>query len=423
MSGPAHLKVLWPLVDSFGVFGLQGSRAWIDVALRYGRRMEWRHHVRVHQSRQKATQGRSAYRPLPLCLLANQSLSVPLSFTNIRQACMSSLVFSVTVPESAIPSHHHNQVGRSFVFGAAENKLVVFALAGRVAVVAAVLVFMQSASPSSPSPVCLHRWPTTLRPINSSSLVASTGRLLDREARLRPGTGTGTVWISLTRSRRPSGQSRRFVYHHRRGMGQTRRPMTDQSRGSGWRQASHRKMSPRDWFHKREGQFYQSDSTRPVSFFLAGISALSLNGIHLFSRTPQRPAAPVAGGGFVAVAIIGIVFSLICVGGAGVRVTQKGILIRNWIRRQFIPWNLIESFKFGSEINNLSIKEWFSAPMLQTYVILSDNTHKRMSGLGVTRLNTRKSREGVQEILDELDLARSEALGVVIATNSEHRPT
>jgi len=167
------------------------------------------------------------------------------------------------------------------------------------------------------------------------------------------------------------------------------------------------------WLQKPPGEFFHSDSTMPIALVLA----FMVFGEILQTATPDSKAhsnhsSPGNQHLVIVICVVVIIWLLLRMGGAGVRTTPKGLFIRNWFRTSFVPWEQISSFVFGSKLENPSIIQLLSTPMLQTYVVLKDHSHKGMTGLSATRIHTKVSRQRVQDVLDQLELARREALGL-----------
>ena len=109
----------------------------------------------------------------------------------------------------------------------------------------------------------------------------------------------------------------------------------------------------------------------------------------------------------VAIALSGLIAGMTTrIAVMGVIARDDGILVRNWVRSRFFPWNVISGFRFGNELENLDLREMLGTPVLATYVVLKNGRHVPMVGISVTRANRQKSRTLVQEILDALEAAR-----------------
>jgi hypothetical protein len=157
-------------------------------------------------------------------------------------------------------------------------------------------------------------------------------------------------------------------------------------------------------------QNYRSMSTRWVAGLFVFIGVLvTIGGI-------GAVAAPPKGGSSLA-GIIGILVGVLVVAWAvgvvarmGVTTGdvrgEKGCIVQNWVRRRFVRWDELSGFSFGSDIENLSVREMFSTPMLSTYAVLKNGQRLSLSGLSATRMNRSKSRAKVQILLDRLDAQR-----------------
>jgi len=154
--------------------------------------------------------------------------------------------------------------------------------------------------------------------------------------------------------------------------------------------------------------FYQSRSTKPIAIALATLFALTyLAGIAGFTRAIHT-------GEFIldttvtTLAAAGFGWATFRMTKLGVVATDKGITIRSWLRTHFVDWNLIESFKAGSDIavGDLTLRELLATPALQSYVVLKDGHHRVLVGLSATRLNRIPSKAKVQEMLDQLEAVR-----------------
>ena len=155
---------------------------------------------------------------------------------------------------------------------------------------------------------------------------------------------------------------------------------------------------------------YQSRNTGPIGVFLAVMFALFLiPGVQFLHGSPRHPSEPIEAASALIIGIVGIAWSLVFMARMGVRVTDEGIVVSNWFRRYSIPWSRVESFRFGDELRDLSVREQMASPMLQTYVVFTDNHHLVMTGLQATRLP--RSRKKVQDLLDELEVVRRQHLG------------
>jgi len=154
-----------------------------------------------------------------------------------------------------------------------------------------------------------------------------------------------------------------------------------------------------------EEKTYRSDGTRAVAvaltlmcvlIFAAGLGGIG-GGIH------RSTSVSMVGVGVMIFAALGAWWVLTHFARMGVTTTREGITIRNWFRRKFIAWPEIEAFKFGTDIDDLTVRESLSSPYLQTYVVTINGRHYVMGGIAATRLNRARSRGKVQEILKRLE--------------------
>ena|ERR1700722_8084438 len=111
------------------------------------------------------------------------------------------------------------------------------------------------------------------------------------------------------------------------------------------------------------------------------------------------------------VAFLAFIWAVLWFAQMGVTASLDGIVVRNWTRRVFIPWGDILRFEFGNEVSNLTTREHFNSPVLQTYVVTKDGQHCAMSGLSATRINRSESKRRVQLLLDGLEDDRRRAVG------------
>jgi hypothetical protein len=103
-----------------------------------------------------------------------------------------------------------------------------------------------------------------------------------------------------------------------------------------------------------------------------------------------------------------LAWALFRVAQMGVRFGDEGVIVRNWFRTVSLLWRDIDSFRFGDELKNLSLRESLNTPDLQPYVVLRDGRHIPLVGLAPTRYKRKQSRATVQYMLDSLNrLART----------------
>lgn len=157
-----------------------------------------------------------------------------------------------------------------------------------------------------------------------------------------------------------------------------------------------------------DARVYRSKSTRwmagALSFVFFLVALTGVNG--LGGGAKKSSAVTWVGIALIVIASLGIVWCFAGFAQMGVSVSEKGILIRNWFRRRWIPWHEVEAFRFGNSVGELSARELLSSPVLQTYVISKSGDHYVMSGLSATRINRAESKRRVQAILDQLEIER-----------------
>lgn len=150
-------------------------------------------------------------------------------------------------------------------------------------------------------------------------------------------------------------------------------------------------------------EVYRSDSIRPLAVSLTFADAV------VFYVVASGGSHQVAVGWTVAtVAFAALFLTWIWAFFArmGVVTSNEGILVRNYFRRHLIPWTEVESFRFGEQLDRLSIREHFASPFLQPYVLLKNGRHHVMSGLQITRVHRSRNRRDVQTLLDRLEKER-----------------
>ena len=151
-----------------------------------------------------------------------------------------------------------------------------------------------------------------------------------------------------------------------------------------------------------ERRVYRSRSTRGLAVLLTFVFLMILIGGIAGLSSEARVGGIVS----IGVASAGLAWSWLWFAQMGVTSTDQGVIIRNWVRRFYFPWGAIDSFNFGNDVDNLSLREQFSSPVLQTYVVLRDGRHQLMCGLSVTRVHRSESRRRVQQLLDDLERDR-----------------
>jgi hypothetical protein len=155
-------------------------------------------------------------------------------------------------------------------------------------------------------------------------------------------------------------------------------------------------------------KLYRSESTRIIGgvltfffvlIFIVGIQGLN-GGIHGSSAIKAVSFV------VMLIAVLGVIWSLFWFAQMAVITSDQGIVVKNWFRRVFIPWDDVKGFRFGNTIDDLSIREQFNSPYLQSYVVMNDGRHLVLSGLTAIRINRAESRRRVQVLLDKLEGAR-----------------
>jgi hypothetical protein len=151
---------------------------------------------------------------------------------------------------------------------------------------------------------------------------------------------------------------------------------------------------------------YRGQSTRGIAALFAFMGLLLLvAGIQSVGGPHESTRHLVAGWLLIGLTLVFFVWT-IRVASMAVIAGQEGIRVRNWLRSHDITWGSIRRFAFGNEIDDLGLRELLSTPVLQTYVVLKDGRHVPMVGIQATRLNRRRSRALVQEILENLETDR-----------------
>lgn len=157
-----------------------------------------------------------------------------------------------------------------------------------------------------------------------------------------------------------------------------------------------------------EGRVFQSNSTRAMtvvfSFMFVFLFLAGLGGIR--GGTNHSTAIAAVGVAIMVVAVAGVAWSWLFFARMGVRTSDEGITIRNWLHQREVKWSDVQAFEFGNKISELSVRELLSSPYLQTYAVLNDGGHQVMSGLSASRMNRSKSRALVQALLDGLEEER-----------------
>ena len=149
-------------------------------------------------------------------------------------------------------------------------------------------------------------------------------------------------------------------------------------------------------------EVYRSDSIRPLAVALTCADAMIFYVVALGGKDATIGWAVAA----IAFATLYLVWVWAFFARMGVVTSNEGIVVRNYFRRYSIPWTEIESFKFGEQVQELSIRENFASPFLQPYVLLKNGKHHAMSGLQLTRVHRSRSRQDVHSLLDYLEKER-----------------
>jgi len=153
-------------------------------------------------------------------------------------------------------------------------------------------------------------------------------------------------------------------------------------------------------------QTYRSRSTRWVAGVFVFMGLLVTTGGISAVANPHKGGSSLPGIIGILAGVLVVAWAVGIVARMGVNTDETGVMIRNWVRRRFVRWDELSGFSFGSDIENLSVREMFSTPMLSTYAVLKDGRHMSLSGLSATRINRSKSRARVQALLDGLDAQR-----------------
>jgi hypothetical protein len=154
-----------------------------------------------------------------------------------------------------------------------------------------------------------------------------------------------------------------------------------------------------------EEKLFRSDSTRPLAAVLAffGVAIFAVGAGGLSGGVNHSLAVTVVGAMAMLVGALEICWTILYFARMGVIVTDQGIIIRNWFRRTHIGWPEIAAFRFGTDVDHLTVREQMSSPFLQTYAVTTDGRHFVMCGVTATRLMRARSREKVREILARLE--------------------
>jgi hypothetical protein len=152
-------------------------------------------------------------------------------------------------------------------------------------------------------------------------------------------------------------------------------------------------------------QTFRGRSTAGISALFGFFALLMLfGGIGALTSSHTRNSPWI---GWLGIALSGLMVLLaIRAATMGVVASGDGIQVRKWVRTPSFEWSAIREFRFGNEVENLGMREIFSTPVLQTYVVLKDGHHVPMVGLQATRLNRGRSRALVQRVMDELESRR-----------------
>jgi hypothetical protein len=146
-----------------------------------------------------------------------------------------------------------------------------------------------------------------------------------------------------------------------------------------------------------------------LAFVYGGLFAVAVGG--LGGGRTHSTAVTIVSAVVMIVAFVAFVWAVFWFAQMGVTSSRDGILVRNWTRRTFIPWDEIVAFGFGNEIAGLTIRESLNSPVLQTFVVTKDGKHRVMSGLSATRINRAESKRRVKFLLDGLEGDRRRAVG------------
>jgi hypothetical protein len=150
-------------------------------------------------------------------------------------------------------------------------------------------------------------------------------------------------------------------------------------------------------------QVYRSDSIRPVAVSLTFADAVLFFEVASHGKHRAPLVATVA---VLVFATLFLIWIWAFLAQMGVITSTEGIVVRNYFRRFVVRWTDVEAFRFGEQVDGLSIREMFTSPYLQPYVILKNGKHHVMNGLQITRVHRSRNRKDVQTLLDYLEKER-----------------
>jgi hypothetical protein len=156
---------------------------------------------------------------------------------------------------------------------------------------------------------------------------------------------------------------------------------------------------------------FQSGSTKPIATYLGIMFAVFfIPGLQFFGKSSTNAPNPIAGGLLIAVGACGILWCAAFISRSGVKITEREILIRNWVRKYHISWTEIWGFRFGDQLpSNFGFEQMLFTPSLTPYAVLNSGKRIPMMGLNTVRIPRKASRTSVQIMLDELERLREKA--------------
>ena len=152
-------------------------------------------------------------------------------------------------------------------------------------------------------------------------------------------------------------------------------------------------------------EVYRSSSLRPFAVSFTFVNAVVI--IEASQGLSGKHIAPALAVAMIVASTMGVVWSWLVFVRMGVVTSNEGIVVRNLLRNYSISWDEVQCFKFGEQVQGLSVREEFASPYLQPYVLLKSGRHRVMSGLQISRIYRNRNRSDVQSMLDSLEKERS----------------
>jgi hypothetical protein len=138
-------------------------------------------------------------------------------------------------------------------------------------------------------------------------------------------------------------------------------------------------------------------------FVFVGVLWLGNSALWFSSRDERLSSAHLSG---ILDLIVGIVWIALAVIWTRRRVTtsETGVVLRNGFRRQFIRWDDISGFCFGSEIQDPTIVDRMATPKRTPYMLLHSGQRVRIVALSA--LTVTEAQTNTQRCLSELEAQR-----------------